>query len=165
MWALHVGKICELLGLLALANFTPILLKNVAGRRWAWPLDGGLLFFDGRALFGASKTLRGVVASLALTAMGAVGIGWGWKLGAVVAACSMGGDLFSSFCKRRLGLTPGGKATGLDQIPEALFPALAVRGMVGLSALDMGVVVVVFLVAEMLLSVVFFRMHLRDRPY
>ncbi|MGC8551085.1 MAG: hypothetical protein ACP5M4_15500, partial [Acidobacteriaceae bacterium] len=98
-------------------------------------------------------------------------IGWrlalemGWGAGAVVAAWSMGGDLFSSFCKRRLGVSSGGRATGLDQIPEALFPALAVRGMPGLSWLDGAVVVGVFLVGEMLLSVLFFRWHLRDRPY
>ena len=164
-WAVHVGLICEVLSLLALANFTPIMVKNLVGRRWAWPLDGGLRFFDGRAIFGASKTVRGVLASLVVTAAGSVAIGWGWELGVTVAAWSMGGDLFSSFCKRRLGLAPGGKATGLDQIPEALFPVLAVRGMVGLSAVDIGVVVVVFLVAEMLLSVVFFKMHLRERPY
>lgn len=165
MWAVQVGTICELLGLLALANATPILLKNVAGRRWAWPLDGGLRFWDGRPLLGASKTVRGVVASLVVTAAGAVAIGWGWETGVVVSAWSMGGDLFSSFCKRRLGLAPGGKATGLDQIPEVLFPALAVRAALGLTSLDIAVVVMVFLVAEMLLSVVFFKWHLRERPY
>lgn len=165
MWAAHFGTICELLGLLALANYAPILLKNVAGRRWAWPLDGGLTLWDGRQLFGASKTVRGVVASLVLTAAGAVAIGWGWETGAAVAAWSMGGDLFSSFCKRRLGLAPGSKATGLDQVPEALFPAIAVGEALGLSALDIAVVVMVFLVAEMVLSVVFFKWHLRERPY
>jgi CDP-2,3-bis-(O-geranylgeranyl)-sn-glycerol synthase len=92
-------------------------------------------------------------------------MGWGWKLGALVAACSMGGDLFASFCKRRIGLTAGSRATGLDQVPEALFPALAVRGMLSLSWLDVAVVVLVFLVGEMVLSVLFFRWHLRDRPY
>lgn len=165
MWALHVGTICELLGLLALANATPILLKNVAGRSWAWPLDGGLRFLDGRPFLGKSKTVRGVVASLVVTAVGAVSIGWGWEMGAAVSAWSMGGDLFSSFCKRRLGLAAGSKATGLDQIPEALFPALAVRRALELSVMDIGVVVVVFLVGEMLLSVLFFKWHLRERPY
>lgn len=162
---MHVRTICELLGLLALANATPILVKKVAGSRWAWPLDGGLRFFDGRPLLGKSKTVRGVVASLVVTAVGAVAVGWGWEMGVVVSAWSMGGDLFSSFCKRRLGLAAGSQSTGLDQIPEALFPALAVWRMFAFSALDIAVVVVVFLVGEMVLSVLFFKWHLRERPY
>lgn len=163
--SLHAGRVCEVLGLLALANYTPILLKQVAGRRWAWPLDGGVTLWDGRPLLGSSKTWRGVAGSLVATSAGALAVGLGWGVGAMVAAWSMGGDLFSSFCKRRLGLSSGGRATGLDQIPEALFPALAARGLLGLSALDVAVVVAVFLVAEMGLSVLFFKWHLRERPY
>lgn len=154
-----------MLGLLALANATPILLKTAVGQRWAWPLDGGLRFFDGRPLLGVSKTVRGVVASLVVTAAGVAVIGEGWKLGVAVAGWSMGGDLFSSFCKRRIGLSAGSRATGLDQIPEALLPALAARGVLTLSRLDVAVVVLVFLLGEMAMSVLFFRLHLRDRPY
>lgn len=157
--------IVALLGLLAVANYTPILLKGVLGQRWAWPVDAGRRLWDGRPLLGSSKTWRGLAGSLVASSAGAVAMGMGWKLGAVVAACSMGGDLFSSFCKRRLGLSSGGQATGLDQIPEALFPALAVRGALALSWLDVAVVVVVFLVGEMALSILFFKWHLRDRPY
>ena len=161
----HAGLIVALLGLLALANYTPILLKRVLAERWAWPVDGGLHWTDGRPLLGASKTWRGLAGSLVVTAAGALALGMGWGVGALVAACSMGGDMFSSFWKRRLGLSSGGRATGLDQIPEALFPALAVRGALGLSWLDVGAVVGVFLVAEMALSVLFFKWHWRDRPY
>ena len=163
--SLHAGLICEVLGLLALANYTPILLKRVAGHRWAWPLDGGLALWDGRPLLGSSKTWRGLAGSLVATSAGALALGMGWGVGTVVAAWSMGGDLFSSFCKRRMGLSSGGRATGLDQIPEALFPALAACGMLGLGWLDVAVVVVVFLVGEMGLSVLFFKWHLRERPY
>jgi CDP-2,3-bis-(O-geranylgeranyl)-sn-glycerol synthase len=163
--SLHAGKVCEVLGLLALANYTPILLKQLLGQRWAWPLDGGVTLWDGRPLLGSSKTWRGLAGSLVMASAGALALGMDWGMGAVVAAWSMGGDLFSSFCKRRLGLSSGGRATGLDQIPEALFPALAARGLLGLSALDVAVVVAVFLVAEMGLSVLFFKWHLRDRPY
>lgn len=163
--AVHVRSICALMGLLALANATPILVKKVAGPKWAWPLDGGWVLRDGQRLLGASKTVRGVVCAVAATAAGAYAIGWGWETGAVAAGWSMGGDLFASFCKRRLGLAAGSRATGLDQVPEALFPALAVREAVGLSAVDVAVVVGVFMVGEMLLSVWFFRWHLRDRPY
>ncbi len=163
--AVQVRVICELTGLLALANVTPIMAKKLAGGRWGWPLDGGWILHDGERLLGASKTVRGVVCAVAVTAASAYGIGWGWETGAVVAGWSMGGDLFASFCKRRLGLAAGSRATGLDQIPEALFPVLAVREAVGLSAVDVAVVVGAFMVGEMVLSVLFFRWHLRDRPY
>jgi CDP-2,3-bis-(O-geranylgeranyl)-sn-glycerol synthase len=163
--SLHAGEVCALLGLLAIANYTPILLKRMLGQRGACPLDGGVTLWDDRPLLGSSKTWRGIAGSLLATTVGALALGLGWGVGALVSACSMGGDLFSSFWKRRLGLSSGGRATGLDQIPEALFPALAVRGVLGLSWLDVALVVVVFLVGEMALSVLFFKWHLRDRPY
>ena len=162
---MHVRTICELLGLLALANVTPILVKNLAGRRWSWPVDGGLILLDGEPLFGASKTWRGLVSSLFITAAGALVLGMRWELGAIVAACSMSGDLISSFCKRRFRMPAGSRATGLDQIPEALFPALAVRQTLSLSVLDITVIVAIFLIGEILLSILFFKWHLRDRPY
>ncbi len=162
---MHVRTICEVLSLLALANVSPIAVKNLAGARWSWPVDGGLTFFDHRPLFGASKTVRGVGSSVLITSIGAVVMGMDWDLGAKIAAWSMGGDLFSSFCKRRLGLAAGSRATGLDQIPEALFPVVAVHHALSLSALDVATIVVIFMIGEMGLSVLFFRWHLRERPY
>ena len=49
-------------------------------------------------------------------------IGLDWRIGALVAAMAMLGDLFSSFLKRRMGLAPSRQAIGLDQIPESCFP-------------------------------------------
>ncbi len=92
-------------------------------------------------------------------------MGMDWDLGAKIAAWSMGGDLFSSFCKRRLGLAAGSRATGLDQIPEALFPVVAVHHALSLSVPDIAVIVAIFMIGEMGLSVLFFRWHLRERPY
>lgn len=161
----HLRESCELLALLAVANYTPILLKRLLEQRWAWPVDAERKLWDGRPLLGSSKTWRGLAGSLVATSAGALALGMSWGAGAAVAACSMGGDMFSSFCKRRLGLGSGGRATGLDQIPEALLPALAVRGALGLGWLDVAVVVGIFLVGEMALSILFFKWHLRDRPY
>ena len=44
---------------MTLANGTPIVAKKVFGRRFSFPLDAGTIFFDGRPLFGPSKTIRG----------------------------------------------------------------------------------------------------------
>jgi CDP-2,3-bis-(O-geranylgeranyl)-sn-glycerol synthase len=49
-------------------------------------------------------------------------IGLEWNIGAVVGSAAMAGDLFSSFVKRRVHLPASSRATGLDQIPESLFP-------------------------------------------
>ena len=155
----------RMLVLLALANATPLLVNAVVGKRWAYPLDGGVRLGDGQPLFGASKTIRGIVSAVVATALGGVVVGWGWKVGAVVGLVAMGGDLFSSFVKRRLRLAAGSRATGLDQIPESLFPLLACWTLVPMRVVEMVVVVALFFVSEVVLSVVFFRLHLRERPY
>jgi CDP-diglyceride synthetase len=162
---MQVWLILEVLVLLALANGTPVAVNKLLGQRWAYPIDGGVTLFDGRPLFGASKTLRGVVFCVLVTAAGALVMGLGWKTGAAVGALAMVGDLFSSFLKRRMGLVASSRATGLDQIPEALFPLLICRGALWLTAVDIGVVVAVFFVGEVLLSILFYRLHLRERPY
>jgi CDP-diglyceride synthetase len=155
----------RLLVLLAVANGGPIIAKRVLGSRWNAPLDFGVVFFDGRPLLGASKTLRGLVVAVLCTAGAGALLGLSWGLGALVGACSMLGDALSSFVKRRLNIAASGRATGIDQIPEALLPMLAVRGALGLSLLEVAVITVVFFVLEIPLARLFFVLRLRDRPY
>lgn len=155
----------RLMILLALANGTPVVAKRLCGDRWAWPLDLGRRWRDGRPLFGASKTIRGAVLALAVTAAGAALIGLGATLGLVVAAVAMAGDLCSSFVKRRLGLAPSSQAMGLDQVPESLLPLLAASAFLPLSLLDIGLGVALFWIGELLLSRLLYRLHVRDRPY
>ena len=162
---MHTRVIFVFLALLACANGAPVLLNRVLGPRWSYPIDRGLILPDKHPLLGSSKTLRGLIASVIFTTIGALVLGIAWPLGVLISALAMAGDLFSSFCKRRLRLAPGSRATGLDQIPEALFPALACRGPLSLTALDIIAIVAIFFVGEMLLSVVFFKLHLRERPY
>jgi hypothetical protein len=78
---------------------------------------------------------------------------------------SYGGDLFSSFLKRRLKIPPSNRATGLDQIPESLFPALACRSMLSLTMLDITSVLVIFFIGETVLSRLLFKWNVRDRPF
>ncbi len=162
---MQVWLILQLLVLLALANGTPVAVNKLLGQRWAYPIDGGVTFFDGRPLFGASKTVRGLVLSVLVTSAGALLMGLGWKTGAAIGAVSMAGDICSSFLKRRMRLVASSRATGLDQIPESLLPLLACRQALSLTVLDIAVVVGVFFVGEVLLSILFYRLHLRERPY
>lgn len=155
----------RLLLLLGVANGSPILAKRLLGARLDVPLDGGLRFVDGRPLLGPSKTLRGVVAAIALTALCAPLVGVSPQLGAWIGAAAMAGDAISSFIKRRLGIAPSGRAIGLDQVPESLLPLLAVQPALDLSATQIAGVTAAFFALETPLARLLHRMGLRDRPY
>ena len=154
-----------LLLLLIVANGAPILVAWRLGSRWAWPLDAGLVWRDGRRLLGESATLRGLVAAVVATALVAWVLGLG--LGALIGFLAMAGDALSSLIKRRLGLEPGAKATGLDQIPEALLPLLVLAGPLGLQLpwLDLTLLVVAFMIFDMVVSGPLYRLHLRRQPH
>lgn len=162
---MHILALVQAMVLIALANSSPLVAKLIWGKAYAWPIDCNVRFYDGRPLLGASKTVRGVVVSLVTTALGAWLLGLATRIGLLVAAAAMAGDLLSSFAKRRLGLSPSSKATGLDQIPESLFPLLACRSALSLSGTDIVAGCVLFFVGEVLLSRIFFHLRLRDRPY
>jgi hypothetical protein len=157
--------ILRLMVLLTLANGTPVLVKKLFGNRFSRPLDGGIGFIDGRPLLGASKTIRGVLLAILVTSAGALLIGVGLKIGTLVGGIAMAGDVFSSFLKRRIDLPPSSRAIGLDQVPESLFPLLACREALSLTALDIASTVAVFFAGELLLSRLLYRVHLRDQPY
>ena len=157
--------VLELLILLTVANGTPVVAKRLFGRAFAQPLDGGALFADGRPWFGPSKTIRGVVLATLATAAAAGVLGLGWKARALLGVVAMAGDLLASFIKRRLGLAPSSQAIGLDQIPESLLPLLAGRLFMPVTGLDIAVTTLLFFVGELILSRLFFRLRLRDRPY
>lgn len=151
--------------LLAMANTAPLLTKHWLGLRWAAPLDGGLNFVDGRPLFGSSKTIRGIVAAIIATALAAFLMGLPATLGALVGDAAMLGDLLSSFVKRRLGLKPSSRATGIDQIPEALVPLLTLHAALGVSPLQVLAITVAFFVLEMPAVRLYHWAGLRDQPY
>jgi CDP-archaeol synthase len=151
--------------LLMLANGTPLIAKKIFGGRYSYPLDGDFRFADGRPFFGRSKTIRGVALAVVVTTGAAPLIGLGWKTGLLVGSFAMVGDLVSSFSKRRLNLPSSSRASGLDQVPESLFPLLACRNLLSLAVADIAVCVVMFVVGEILLSRVLYALDLRDRPY
>ena len=162
---MHPWPILQLLILLMLANGTPVVAKKILGERFAYPLDGGVEFVDGQPLFGRSKTIRGVVLAVLGTMVGAPLIDLGWAIGFLVGSLAMAGDLASSFLKRRMALPPSSRASGLDQLPEALLPLLACRNLLSLTMADIGAGVALFFIGELLLSRVLYAFRLRDRPY
>ena len=162
---MHVVTVAQLLVLLILANGAPVIAKLILRDRFAMPLDGNRTFIDGKPLFGASKTIRGVLTAVVVTTTGAPLLGLDAGLGFLVGIAAMTGDLLASFSKRRLGLAPSSRATGLDQIPESLLPLLACRQALTLNALDIVVACGAFFVGELLLSRLLFRLGLRERPY
>jgi CDP-diglyceride synthetase len=162
---MNLMLILQFVVLLTLVNGTPVIAQRLFGNILNQPLDGGAAFFDGRPLFGPSKTRRGLILSILVTTGFAPAIGLEWKVGLLAASAGMAGDLFSSFAKRRLSMPPSSRATGLDQIPESLFPALACRSILGLTVLDIACVLVVFFVGEVMLSRLLFKWRVRDRPF
>ena len=162
MQLLHI---LQLLVLMTLANGRPIVAKKIFGPRFSFPLDAGTIFFDGRPLFGPSKTIRGILISVLITTASAPLIGLDLTIGAIVAGAAMAGDLFSSFVKRRLNSPPSSQALGLDQVPESLFPMLACRDALSLTIADIALGVGIFFIGALILSRFLFRAHLRDEPY
>jgi CDP-2,3-bis-(O-geranylgeranyl)-sn-glycerol synthase len=151
--------------LLLVANGTPVVLARLLGDAGAYPIDGGRRWRDGRPLLGRSKTWRGLVGAVAATTLAGWLLGVGAGLGAVVALTALVGDAASSFTKRRLAVPSSGQAVGLDQVPESLLPALVVAAPLGLGAVDVVAVTVIFFVGELALSRVLYHLNVRDRPY
>ncbi len=161
----HLLLLTKVMLLLGVANGTPIFARRLLKDRFAWPLDGGLRFIDGRPLLGRSKTIRGLVLSLLCTTLAALILGFDWQMGLTIGAFAMLGDLASSFSKRRLDRPPSSRAVGLDQIPESLFPLLACQDRLGLQLWDVALLVGLFIALELLLSRLLYRLRIREQPY
>lgn len=152
--------------LVLVANSAPILIRQLPYiNKLSCPLDGGLNFFDGRRWLGDSKTWRGVIAAVVLTMLCAVVIHSDYLTGTIVGALAMLGDSVSSFVKRRLSMTPSTMALGIDQIPESVLPLIYLQHRWSLDWYSILVLVLLFIVLELVLSRVLFRLHIRKRPY
>ncbi len=112
------------------ANGAPVLLGG--GR----PVDAHFRLWDGRRLFGDSKTWRGLVAGISVGVLAGFLLAYllpvhflpflafHEKMGvsALLAVGTMVGDLLGSFIKRRMNLPPGAPFFVTDQL---LFIAMA----------------------------------------
>ena len=150
--------------LLLIANGAPLLAGKLL-RKYHYPLDGGSKFVDGRPLFGPSKTIRGILAALVATPLASIALGLGWLPGLLIGLFAMIGDLFSSFLKRRLDMPSSRHASGLDHVPESLFPLLACSTVIELPAFQIFLLVVLFVSGGFLLWRIAGWLGIREHPY
>lgn len=154
-----------LLLLLLIANGSPIVVRELLGRGFDRPLDGGKVLADGHRLLGPSKTWRGLVAAVLVTTSFALALGWPWEIGVTIGVFAMLGDTASSFVKRRLGLASSTMAPGLDHIPESMLPLLACKPLLALSWTQVLLLSLCFMAANMVLSRLLHRLGIRRHPY
>lgn len=158
-----------------------------ASRAFAWPLDGGLRV-RGRRLFGANKTIRGVVVMVpataaAFTLLGGIAppslgvwdlpINFFATLGAVAGFGFMAGELPNSFMKRQLDIAPGtaprrAAATalqfGADRLDSGIGMLAAVSVLVPTPWQTWATVLIVGPAIHWSFSVLMFRLGLKPRP-
>ena len=155
----------QILLLIFAANGAPILARKMFGENGNYPIDAGRLFIDGRRIFGAAKTWRGIFSAHLLVCLLALAIGFDLFVGLLVAFGAMAGDLLSSFIKRRLGMPDSAQAPVLDQVPESLIPSLLLMPILQLGIVEVLVLVILFGVFERVVSKLLFRLGIRQQPY
>lgn len=132
-------------GFLLWANLLPPLASLLTVDRFDRPVDGGVLWRDGRPLFGPHKTLRGVLATLAGGSLVFPLLGVRWEQAGLAALLVVAGDLFTSFGKRRVGLASGASVAVVDQLFEGLWPAWYLGVVLNLSWWEPVVAVAIFM--------------------
>lgn len=139
----------EPLLLLCAAHGAPLLIALVLRQHADWPIDAGVILRDGQRLFGASKTWRGVAASLLACGALCMALGYGALPGIAFGLLAMLGDLATSFVKRRRGLASSTSVPLLDQLPEAMLPVALLGKALGVTVVDGSVAVVIFLALDL----------------
>lgn len=162
---MHLYAIVQGLTLVLVANGAPVLATRAFGAWGATPVDFGERYNDGQPLFGSSKTIRGILVSLVATALAALALGVDWRIGVLVAAAAMIGDLLSSFVKRRMKQPSQSMAPGIDQTPESLLPLIVCMAPLGLTVADVLFATMLFWIGGLFLSRALFTLKIRERPY
>jgi hypothetical protein len=143
--------------LLAAANATPVIVARLCGNRFDTPIDALFARDRDRPLFGSHKTWRGLASgALACALIGAL-LPCGAWVGLGFGALALGGDLASSFVKRRMRLRSGSSVPLLDQLPESLLPLIVFNGALALTDAAIFGTAVVFTLLD------FATMRWRDR--
>ena len=160
------GNVLRLLLLLLVAHGGPLLLRMAwPGAPLGRPLDGGWTMGDGRPLLGSSKTVRGALVMTLAPALVAPMLGISPGIGLLLGVLGTAGDLGTSFLKRRLGLAPGAMALGLDQLPEALLPLLALKPLLGLGWGEVLLTALLFALSDLALSRLSWLLGFREHPH
>ncbi len=161
---LSLNESCLLL-LILVANGSPVLLTLLMKSRYALPLDFGTKCFDGNPWLGSSKTWRGLLGATAATAVTGLVLGYNLWIGALTGLAAMTGDSFSSFIKRRFNRPPGSQVLLLDQIPECLLPVVAMKSKFDINWPSTIIIIVLFIILEILLSRLLYKLGLHKQPY
>ncbi|WDP92049.1 MAG: CDP-archaeol synthase [Desulfobacter sp.] len=134
----------KILALLWAANFVPVFLAYIYEEEWNAPVDMGLRFTDKKPLLGPHKTIRGFSGGIAAGTLVGWGLGLPFLAAAGASALSMGGDLFTSFVKRRLDMASGANFPVMDQVFEGAFPFIILVPAFSLSLVHTVILVVAF---------------------
>jgi len=143
-------------------NSLPPIVAMIFGDRYAYAVDGGKLWMDGRPLFGKHKTFRGIAAGIIGGILVFPLLGETLWVAACVALLAMTGDLVSSFIKRRVALQSGAEVAVLDQIFEALFPLLFLNRHMVLDLRQNILIILLFIITAYWSSRLW--LHLTVRP-
>ncbi|NPA94836.1 MAG: CDP-archaeol synthase [Thermodesulfobacteria bacterium] len=165
MDSIHFIKDFKLLVLLGVANTMPIVAWHLFKDRFSLPVDFNKTFFDGRPILGPHKTWRGLIASVTGSAIAALLLGVCYLDGIYLAIWSMAGDMFTSFVKRRIGLSSGARFTGFDQAVESFLPVAVMKDRLGITWLDCLLITFIFTIVEIWISPFLFRIGFRRNPY
>ncbi|WP_303291099.1 CDP-archaeol synthase [Marinobacter sp. SS5-14b] len=155
----------ELFVMLVLANGAPVVAARLFNHHADWPIDGGRLCRDGRALLGASKTWRGLVVGTLACLIFAAWVGLGAGFGALFGLLALLGDLFSSFVKRRRGMSSSARAVWLDQLPESVAPMLMAWLWLPVPLWEAMAIALLFALSNMLFSPLLYRLGIRRQPH
>lgn len=111
------------------ANAAPVIFGG------GYPVDAGRSFWDGKPLFGSNKTVRGFFAGLLVGTFAGFVLSFIYQLegfprnflfqynillGFLLSLGALTGDLFHSFIKRRLDISPGSPLPIADQLDFVL---------------------------------------------
>lgn len=158
-------ELLQLLLLIIIANAAPILIRVLLNDVLNLAVDFGRKLPDNKAIFGPSKTWRGIFSALIVTPVAAWLLGYSAETGLLIAVYAVAGDLTSSFVKRRLAMKPSSMAPLLDQVPESLFPALMMMQTFQLTLSSILLLVLIFIITELAISHTLYKWGIRKRPY
>lgn len=127
--------LCDLLPIIPGGVLNMVFVKSKFLQSWSKPLDGGLVLSDGKRLFGANKTWKGLIGMIVFTAICTIvlniypeqstafrsgrslyDIPYEGLYGASLGLAYILAELPNSFIKRRIDIAPGKNATGIKGI-------------------------------------------------
>lgn len=150
--------------LLLVANGAPLLAGHwLRNKSLQSPIDAGYCYRDGKRLLGESKTWLGLLASVLATLVAASILQFSLTSALLLALLAMLGDILSSFTKRRLGYCSGMTVPVLDQLPESLLPMLAMALLMPLTALQVLLPVLLFILVHIVLTECLSALHFHPK--